>query len=322
HAEWDAKMRAQEALRQATAPHGTKICAVYTSLFLEDSFGPWFGLATKKGQWDVIHNPDARIPEHVRIGGDTVTVREAAKIFESFNPGHDIHINTIPLKPYKSQLTKGGEGNNEPSGFLRFLMGEGKLDLSDENTRDGGSQNDVVNPGGKLWKWRSVREYAQSVEGKPWPYRDFGHMSQQKVTPLPPYYAAKKAFFRLIKQASSIGSALSVTQDPNLTLESCLGKHGAYSMGIPPVDSRLVDLSDIELQSQFLDCATAMYTMRVGLPAHPDYPRFIADPQVRTKLDTTARELFERLQDLKLEILKRAPVTNPKHQLEVETAWI
>ncbi|KZP03376.1 NAD(P)-binding protein [Athelia psychrophila] len=191
HAEWDAKMRAQEALRQATAPHGTKICAVYTSLFLEDSFGPWFGLATKKGQWDVIHNPDARvsftslqdvgfaltslsalpynqIPEHVRIGGDTVTVREAARIFESFNPGHDINISTIPLEPYKSQLTKGGEGNNEPSGFLRFLMGEGKLDLSDENVRDGGSQNEVVNPGGKLWKWRSVNEYAQNVKGKPW----------------------------------------------------------------------------------------------------------------------------------------------------------
>ncbi|KZP03375.1 hypothetical protein FIBSPDRAFT_879506, partial [Athelia psychrophila] len=58
--------------------------------------------------------------------------------------------------------------------------------------------------------------------------------------------------------------------------------------GIPPVDSRLVDLSDTELQSQFLDCATAMYTMRVGLPAHPDYLRFTADPQVRTKLDTVS----------------------------------
>lgn len=105
---------------------------------------------------------------------------------------------------------------------------------------------------------------------------------------LPPSYR-KKILFRLIKRASSVGNALSVTQDPNLTFESFLGQHGGtYSTGILPADSRLADFNIIELQSQFLDCATMMYTMRVGLPAHPDYPRFTADPQVRTKLDTVS----------------------------------
>jgi len=41
-------------------------------------------------------------------------------------------------------------------------MGEGKLDHSID------SGNEIVNPGQGLWKWKTVRDYAKEVGGKPW----------------------------------------------------------------------------------------------------------------------------------------------------------
>lgn len=117
-------------------------------------------------------------------------------------------------------------------------------------------------------------------------------MSQQKPTSLPPYYAAKNLSrqLQIIKRASGVGSALSITENPNnLTLESWLKRHEVYSTSIPPVDSRLADFNVIEVQSQFLDCATVIYTLQVGFPAHPDYPRLSEDPQVQNTLDMVSR---------------------------------
>jgi hypothetical protein len=40
-------------------------------------------------------------------------------------------------------------------------MGEGKLDFTE-------NENEIANPGQKLFKWKTVEEYAQEVGGKPW----------------------------------------------------------------------------------------------------------------------------------------------------------
>lgn len=113
-------------------------------------------------------------------------------------------------------------------------------------------------------------------------------MSQQKSISL--HYAAENLSrqLQLIERASNVGSALTKEPD-NLTLESWLKQHEVYSTNISPVDSRLANFSVIEVQSQFLDCATVIYTMRVGLPIHPDYQQFAADPQVRKTLNRVSR---------------------------------
>lgn len=44
----------------------------------------------------------------------------------------------------------------------RFIIAEGKLDHSKDN------QNELVNPGESLWKWKTVDQYAKEVKGRPW----------------------------------------------------------------------------------------------------------------------------------------------------------
>ncbi|KZP15483.1 hypothetical protein FIBSPDRAFT_958823 [Athelia psychrophila] len=130
----------------------------------------------------------------------------------------------------------------------------------------------------------------------------------------------QSALVRLIKMASINATQSIAMPDLTLTLESWdklkqMRRPEAYSL------TQLVGLSDTELKREFLHCATRMYLMRKGWPAHPDYQRFTADPQVQTKLDTDSRERFEYLKGLKREIMKRAQGSDPKQQLELEDAW-
>lgn len=92
---------------------------------------------------------------------------------------------------------------------------------------------------------------------------------------------------RLIKMASINATQSIAMPDLTLTLESWdqlkqMRRPEAYSL------TQLVGLSDTELKREFLHCATRMYMMRKGWPAHADYQRFTADPQVQTKLDTVS----------------------------------
>jgi len=170
-----------------------KVCAVYVGLFMESryprpspqvtnrSFGPWFGMNTKKGIWEPIGSantpaaftaledigkaiaslarlPASEIPDHVRIVGSNVSFKEASKTMTAVS-GNKIEIKEIELEPFKTEVTKKTEG--DPAAFIRFVMGEGKLDFSQ-------NENELVNPGEKFWKWKTVEAYAKEVDGKPW----------------------------------------------------------------------------------------------------------------------------------------------------------
>jgi hypothetical protein len=169
-----------------------KVCAVYCGLFMESrcspywiqltsSFGPWFGMNTKKGIWEPIGSkntpaaftaladigkgiaalarlPPSEIPDHVRMVGSNISFKEASEAMTavSRNP---IEIKEIELEPFKKETTKKSEG--DPAAFIRFVMGEGKLDFSE-------NENEVFNPGEKVFKWKTLQEYAKEVDGKPW----------------------------------------------------------------------------------------------------------------------------------------------------------
>ena len=49
----------------------------------------------------------------------------------------------------------------DPTDFIRFVMGEGKLDFSR-------NENELANPGEKSWKWKTVKDYAKEVGRLPW----------------------------------------------------------------------------------------------------------------------------------------------------------
>lgn len=42
------------------------------------------------------------------------------------------------------------------NGKFRVVMGEGKADFGEKN------DNELVNPGGKFWKWRSVEDVVRT----------------------------------------------------------------------------------------------------------------------------------------------------------------
>ncbi|EJF62713.1 NAD(P)-binding protein [Dichomitus squalens LYAD-421 SS1] len=115
----------------------------------------------------------ASVPDDIRIAGDTVTiagVRDIVARVKGVAPGE---IKTVDVAPIKETLKgpspqffdylrrvalfplcpHGGDGMYSHAWvYNRVVLGEGKADFSSQN------DNELVNPGGKLWKWKSVEE--------------------------------------------------------------------------------------------------------------------------------------------------------------------
>jgi hypothetical protein len=103
--------------------------------------------------------PLSKVPEHVRIAGSNISFRDAAEAMTAVS-GRSIQMEEIDLVSFKSRTTEKTEG--DAASFIRFIMGEGKLDFTTQN------ENDIVNPEDYKWKWKTVHEYAKEVGGKPW----------------------------------------------------------------------------------------------------------------------------------------------------------
>lgn len=109
-----------------------KVCAVYCGLFMESrykfvlmpllisSFGPWFGMNTRKGIWEPIGSkdtpaaftaladigkgiaalarlPPSEIPDHVRMVGSNISFKEASEAMTAVS-GNPIEIKEIELE--------------------------------------------------------------------------------------------------------------------------------------------------------------------------------------------------------------------------------
>ncbi|KAJ5206112.1 hypothetical protein N7472_002560 [Penicillium cf. griseofulvum] len=161
-----------------------KICRVFCGLFLEDSIGPWFGLDTQNGKFTSVGSshtrvsftslddvgrtvaslatmPVEKIPEIVHVGGDSRSVAEIAGIMESAGAGR-IDINCLPYEEYKAKTI--AEPSWDPAAYMWFLMGDGSIAHIPGFL---GNDNDVVNPGQRLWKWKTVEDLAKETNGQP-----------------------------------------------------------------------------------------------------------------------------------------------------------
>ncbi|KAJ5934458.1 hypothetical protein N7466_004005 [Penicillium verhagenii] len=186
HLEWDQKKKHMALAKQLNPD--VKICRVFAGLFLEDSVGPWFGFNTKDGQYECIGSsqspvsftslddvgktvaslaalPREKIPDTVHLAGDTRSFDEIAGIMQTAGAG-SIVVSEVELKKYKEETTS--ELSWEPSIYLRFLMGEGKIN---HTARGLGSSNELVNPNQKLWRWVTLSDLAKENKGRPW--KDF-----------------------------------------------------------------------------------------------------------------------------------------------------
>ncbi|KAB8078741.1 hypothetical protein BDV29DRAFT_129360 [Aspergillus leporis] len=183
HLEWDAK-KAHFNLARVLIPN-VKICRVFCGLFMEDSVGPWFGFDTKAGRYESVGSSRVpvsftglidvgrvvaalcgfdrkEIPDVVSVGGDTRAISDVARIMEEAGAGK-IDVREIELREYKERVT--GVLSSDPAAYLRFLMGEGKINHSFGGL---GCDNELVNPGQRVWKWKSFVELARETGGRPW----------------------------------------------------------------------------------------------------------------------------------------------------------
>ncbi|KAK6501169.1 hypothetical protein TWF481_009016 [Arthrobotrys musiformis] len=179
HPVWGKKKIHFEAV---SARKDLKVCLVFPGLFTEHSIGPWFGLNTKEGKYEFIGSGDTPVsftsivdignavasalanipvesfPEKLYFSGDAVSLRQVAELMKDAGAG-EIKVSNLDLAEYKAKTTSNAE--SDPAACLRFLMAEGKIN-NEKN------DNELVNPGEKVWKWKKMKGYAQETRGRPW----------------------------------------------------------------------------------------------------------------------------------------------------------
>ncbi|KAJ5169627.1 uncharacterized protein N7500_002410 [Penicillium coprophilum] len=182
HLEWDEKKKHVVHVQSVNAH--IKICRIFCGLILEDSIGPWFGLDTQNGQYTSVGSfrtpvsftslddvgrtvaslatmPTEKIPEVVHVGGDSRSIAEIAGIMESAGAGH-IKIDCLPYEEYKAETI--AKPSWRPAAYLWFLMGDGGIAHTPAYL---GDDNDLVNPGQRLWKWKTVEDLAKETNAQP-----------------------------------------------------------------------------------------------------------------------------------------------------------
>lgn len=94
-----------------------------------------------------------------------MTIREIADLMNEASGGKSsIEIAVIDEQPYKVEVFQ-EEKSGGPARYLRFLIGNGKLNYGKDGS---GNLNELVNPGGKAWKWKTMKDHAEETKGKPW----------------------------------------------------------------------------------------------------------------------------------------------------------
>jgi len=187
-AEWSLKIEHLDFVKEISKGKSFKVILMYTGLFLEDSLIPWLGLHFAEQRIEVFGSPErkvaytskgdigrsvaelsllslspdsavaASVPEHIRIAGSSPSFTDIKDIFDKAFPARSpIRVDSLDLNEQRDIL-KGdvvsGRLDKEDNGrHLRLLFGEGKLNWSTEN------DNELVNPGEKLWKWKTVEGY-------------------------------------------------------------------------------------------------------------------------------------------------------------------
>lgn len=183
HAEWDQKKHHVEVAK--TVLTTTRMCRIFIGLFTEESIGPWFGFNTNKAEYEVVGSADSlvtytalddvgravasvarlpleKIPDRIHIAGDTISSSTLARIMEDAGSS-TIKIQERDIEAFKNKAM--GSRSADPSQFLRFLMGEGKIN---HTTSGLGNDNNLVNPNEKFWKWKTMTDYAKETKGRPW----------------------------------------------------------------------------------------------------------------------------------------------------------
>ena len=164
-----------------------KIVHVFPGLLMELSIGPWFGMDCTTGRFEAIGRRDRKstytsmsdvgnavaalasmdpsiIPEHVRISGDCVDMKEIVVMMSNARD-EPFSLSIVEAKEFRAQGLVVPENVGDPSRYLRVLIGNGKINFSKSGK---GNHNELVNPAEGMWKWKTMQEYANETKGSPW----------------------------------------------------------------------------------------------------------------------------------------------------------
>jgi hypothetical protein len=193
HPEWDVKKH-HFAIAQEVLPKSTKVIRVFIGLFLEHSIGWWFGFDTKKGVYEAVGLAEkkvsftsvddvgkvlavlagmpveelGKVPDQLHISGTSASMSEVAKLMMDAQnmPKNEISVKTIDAVEYRRKTIESAA--RDLAGYLRFLIGNGSIDHRSKAEGGIGNDNELVNPGGTRWKWKSMADYAAETHGRPW----------------------------------------------------------------------------------------------------------------------------------------------------------
>lgn len=186
---WDFKKRHMDLARRAASDKNAysnrttslKVCRVFIGLFLEDIIPP-LGFATEKGTFEAAGPFDtkisytsmddvgkilaaiatmlpgelAQLPETIRLSGTEVSMAETADMIMAATGKH-ISVTSVDGLSFKRKTLESGDQNPYP--FLRFLMGDGSVDYRAEAAGGLGNDNELVNPGGAKFRWKTMQDF-------------------------------------------------------------------------------------------------------------------------------------------------------------------
>jgi len=99
-----------------------------------------------------------KVPNQLHIFGTSASTSEVAKLMVDAQnmPRSEISVKTIDAAEYRCKTMESGA--RDPAGYVRFLIGNGSIDHRSKAEGGIGDDNELVNPGGTRWKWKSMAD--------------------------------------------------------------------------------------------------------------------------------------------------------------------
>jgi hypothetical protein len=187
--EWNTKTSHHALLSRVLANSNIQICRLANGLFLHDGIGPWSGFHTGRGMYSVVGDPNSGkttytdlgdvarviavlgarvmrgevVPERLRIAGCVATAAEIRDVMVEAGAG-EVGLRGVDLEGYKSRVLGKAYEDRAPVPFVRLIMAMG---LGDYRPEVWGNDNEIVNPGETLWRWKGIRDLAEETGGRP-----------------------------------------------------------------------------------------------------------------------------------------------------------
>jgi hypothetical protein len=128
-------------------------------------------LCSYTSKWDLgkalailASEPRSKLEKEIHLSGDAQSFSDIADIMIKAGGG-PIEVTSLPLEQYKRYVVS--HPTPTPERYLRFLIGEGKINHT-KAAWSLGCQNELVDQYYLFGEWTTVKDHARETKGKPW----------------------------------------------------------------------------------------------------------------------------------------------------------